>query len=66
MKKSDVRQAILSRRGEVSRLASELGVVRNLVSQVLRGRAISARVYAACEHRAAEILASNSGEKQEV
>lgn len=56
LKRHEIRKILRSKRGELARLAKDLGVARNLVSQVLKGFATSARVYSACERRAQELL----------
>lgn len=42
-------------RGELARLADQLGVTRTTVSQVLRGRTVSERILQAAAERAAEL-----------
>lgn len=50
-----IRHALLSRRGAMARLARELAVSRTTVSQVLLGRATSARILEAAARRAKEL-----------
>ena len=45
-----------SQRGEISAIAKRLAVSHTSVSLVLKGTVKSARLYAACERRALEIL----------
>lgn len=50
-------RAILRKAQLMATVARELGVSKTTVTQVLRGKCTSARVYAACEAKALEILA---------
>jgi hypothetical protein len=60
LKRHEVRRIILSRYGEIARLAVALKVSRTLVTQVLKGKATSRNVYDACYSRALQILAEKS------
>ena len=50
-----IRRVLLRNRGEIGRLAKQLGVTSTTVSQVLRGRAVSKRILEAAAARAAEL-----------
>lgn len=50
-----IRKVLLRHRGEISRLADQLGVTKTTVSQVLKGRAVSERILQAAAERAAEL-----------
>lgn len=55
-----VRRILLARRGEVSRLARELGVSPSAVANVLKGRIVSAAILATCTERAAQLIGVTS------
>lgn len=55
MSLAKIRRTLLRHRGELARLAEQLGVTRTTVSQVLRGRAVSERILQAAAARAAEL-----------
>jgi transcriptional regulator with XRE-family HTH domain len=50
-----IRRVLLRHRGELARLADELGVTRTTVSAVLRGKATSARILEAALGRAQQL-----------
>jgi len=50
-----IRRVLLRNRGEIGRLARQLGVTPTTVSQVLKGRAVSKRILEAAAARAAEL-----------
>jgi DNA-binding transcriptional regulator YdaS (Cro superfamily) len=50
-----IRRVLLRNRGEIGRLAKQLGVTPTTVSQVLKGRAVSQRIVEAAAARAAEL-----------
>ncbi len=60
LKRHEVRKAILSQRGLIASIAKELNVSSTLITQVLKGRATSKRIYDACESRALQILTEKS------
>lgn len=60
MSLTKIRRVLLRHRGELSRLAEQLGVTRTTVSQVLRGRSVSARILQAAAARAAELSFGSS------
>lgn len=55
--REEVREAILSKRGEIERLAVRLRCSTSLISRVLQGKATSKRIYDACTGRAFRLLA---------
>ena len=55
-----VRKALKSEVGSISRLAADLGLTPTTVSMVLKGRGKSARVMAAATARAQRILQSEA------
>jgi DNA-binding LacI/PurR family transcriptional regulator len=55
MSLTKIRRVLLRNRGEIRRLAQQLGVTPTTVSQVLRGRAVSKRIVEAAAARAAEL-----------
>jgi transcriptional regulator with XRE-family HTH domain len=55
MNLTKIRRVLLRNRGEIGRLAKQLGVTPTTVSQVLRGRAVSKRIMEAAAARAAEL-----------
>jgi DNA-binding transcriptional regulator YdaS (Cro superfamily) len=55
MNLTKIRRVLLRNRGEIGRLAKQLGVTPTTVSQVLKGRAVSKRILEAAAARAAEI-----------
>lgn len=56
MKRSDVRKLLLRHRGSITEIASELGVSKTSVSDVLRGRKTSARIEAAASEKAVTLM----------
>lgn len=57
MKRAEIRAALKTRRGAISRLARDLGISHVAVIGVLRGRSTSARVLEAAEREARAIVA---------
>jgi predicted transcriptional regulator len=55
MNLTKIRRVFLRNRGEIGRLAKQLGVTPTAVSQILKGRAISKRILEAAAARAAEL-----------
>jgi hypothetical protein len=55
MSLTKVRRVLLRNRGEIRRLAEQLGVTPTTVSLVLRGRAVSKRIQEAAAARAAQL-----------
>jgi plasmid maintenance system antidote protein VapI len=54
--REQIREAFVEHRGEQLKLARALGVSETTVSEVLRGRTTSKRVYRAAQARALELL----------
>jgi DNA-binding LacI/PurR family transcriptional regulator len=55
MNLTKIRRVLIRNRGEIRRLAKQLGVTPTTVSQVLKGRSISKRILEAAAARAAEL-----------
>ena len=55
MNLTKIRRVLIRNRGEIGRLARQLGVTPTTVSQVLKGRAVSKRILEAAAARAAEL-----------
>lgn len=56
MRRTEIRKVFRRHKGSVSRLAEQLGVTHSAVSIWLAGRSKSARIAAAAEQRALELL----------
>jgi len=55
MNLTKIRRVLIRNRGEIRRLAKQLGVTPTTVSQVLKGRSTSKRILEAAAARAAEL-----------